>query len=1279
MTKITYDREVDALYIRLKQTSVTTDLIAEGVALDYDEGGQIAGVEILDAGKRLDDHAILLADADANASDGDLTLGQHGPVELSGNQQQVLDALRRVETEKHPLGDWFLGALSALKNTYNPDRISQAAQSLRELLEKLPRVLPGSDVLSYSPNYPDMRRAIFARLVDDERRYREGWKDKVIDARLEKTLRKIFRYMELNQHPTRKDQIQIAIRNIDPMANQMGIDIQNRKRDAFHGLWRRLEEFAHHRSSSHQAEQDFREDLLILERLIHDLLAPVTAQDQQEIQSILDKSDHSDTDAETLYKLISRRGANYVYFFANATDPVWIPFLKKKGFFKDPPKIEDLSDGYVRFPFWPELQYLKRVCKKAPEDVLELVSQMPGVDNPRVYGDILDIALKLHGERSGRLKPKLLEYAKLEHQFLPFKFSQILAHWTTEGQTEAALELAKILVQFVPDPNSEEKQKQKRQLSVDGISSVEDEFALMMTKLRPLPRFNENFQEILDEGVRPLAEKEAYKVARTLIDATSNMIRLGMHQDDLESGRSSDYSDIWCPRLKDPKREHPDQDESLVHTLTHACEKVYEQKIESIEALDNALRNARWDVFRRLRQHLYAFCPSEQTRPWIRELILQHRDYGRWEHRYEFQRMIRLACEHFGEELLTEDERSRIFDAILQGPSEEEFREWLGDQFTKTDFHQRRQYFHRQQLRPFAPILFGMYLDRFQRLEVDDAEVEITDASYEHDSESNGGRVTRRSPRSTEDLASLSDNALLSYINDWEDEHWDMGDGVTEINIEALAGAFQKAFEDFVIPNAARLHFWIENRDNIRRPIYVRTIVDAIKEDVKAKNLERLEDWFAFCLWVLTHPDPKNEELDGIGRLGDGSRELPRWHSSRRAVCDFVEACFEEEVDVPISAREALAGLLEMLCTQYDWRLDQDRPVLLNRDDQLTEAINTTRGRALDNLVKFGYWVRRQDDKASIPELREILEKRLNTEVSHPLTLPEYAVLGMRFGPLFHLYEELAVTRKSQLFPQNDLPTWREAFGNFLRYNRPYRPIFNELRGDFEFALDHLGSLEEQEGIGRELTLKLGQHVFTYYLWDVYPLKGDQSLLERYYLKTDGVRNHWATLFNYVGHSLRNTGKQLEKGLNERIVAFFESRLEAVDPLELREFAAWLKAECLDAEWRLDALSEVLDVDGILDETGTLEEGRVEHPRTRLAYEVTGAMRTLLPIHTPRVVACFVKLTDRLPRNGRFYIPTSDAKTILNAGLDHDDESVRENAKRAKENLFSHGILWHSD
>ncbi len=56
--RITYDREVDALYIRFKETTVTTKHLAEGIAADYDAQGGLAGIEILDAVKRFGDPSV---------------------------------------------------------------------------------------------------------------------------------------------------------------------------------------------------------------------------------------------------------------------------------------------------------------------------------------------------------------------------------------------------------------------------------------------------------------------------------------------------------------------------------------------------------------------------------------------------------------------------------------------------------------------------------------------------------------------------------------------------------------------------------------------------------------------------------------------------------------------------------------------------------------------------------------------------------------------------------------------------------------------------------------------------------------------------------------------------------------------------------------------------------------------------------------------------------------------------------------------------------------------
>lgn len=56
--------------------------------------------------------------------------GQPMPLALTVQKRTILEALQGKETEQYPLSKWYLGALYALENPYNPDCVSQAAQSL---------------------------------------------------------------------------------------------------------------------------------------------------------------------------------------------------------------------------------------------------------------------------------------------------------------------------------------------------------------------------------------------------------------------------------------------------------------------------------------------------------------------------------------------------------------------------------------------------------------------------------------------------------------------------------------------------------------------------------------------------------------------------------------------------------------------------------------------------------------------------------------------------------------------------------------------------------------------------------------------------------------------------------------------------------------------------------------------------------------------------------------------------------------------------------------------
>ncbi len=1185
------------------------------------------------------------------------------PLRLTPKQQRLLDILRDKETEEYPISNWYLGALYTLDNSFNPDRMSQAAQSLRELLEKLPRVIEGSDVQGYHSDFAGMRRQLNERFLKDKESFPEGWKNKTINAHLAKTLSKFDVYLERNQQPNRKERIGKAVATIDPMVNRFSSEIQEMKRKRLLDLWRRLEDFAHHKSEPD--EKEFRRCLEDLERTIYDLLAPITAQDQKEIQSILNCTVRSEADIDRIFFLIERRGANYVFFFkqaAETADASWLSHLDMRGYFDNPPDAEPIGEGRVNFPFWWPLHYLAKISKHAPDEVTNLVLGFPKVDNPNVYDDILEIALQLHGQESTKLMPKILQSLKLEHQVWTYQYADLLAHWTKENQVVAALELATILVAFVPDPRDKDKRKRRGENSQDlaAIATMAAE-----TQLEPSPRTNRGeYCEIMSKGVRPLAEKEPYKVACTLINATANMIRLRTHQEGFD--KDFDYSEIWCERLVEFEGDYEAADKSLVHTLTFACQSVYEKETDSIHDLDDALRNKHWRIFKRLRQHLYAQYPSEQTKPWIREMILAHEDYHRWEHSYEFQQMIQSACQHFGTALLAEEKRKHIFDCILNGPSK--------DGFTEEEFKQHQRRFHRKQFRPFVPVLFGEYKSYFQELENESA-IPISDEDYPP-IRTKSGAVGRRSPHSIDSLYDLTDTELLSVINEWEEnELVSEGNSLVEINVEGLARAFQTVFTKSILPDANRLQFWIDNCGRIARPIYVRMMIDGMQTDVKQKNFDRLHEWLTFGEWILSQPNEGSDTDYSLGRQGDESRQNPDWYNSREIVGDFIDSCLEKDLDVPVTARGQIAKLLDMLCTQFDRHLDPN----LYRGNLIDKAINSVRGRALRTLAKFGYWLRRHDSATELPEITAILEKRFAPETEHSLTLPEYAILGRDYRLFFTLNESWVTEHKSDFFPQDMLPAWLAAFSSFLHYNPPFERTFDIFRGDFDFALQCLTDLKKHGGsqekeldiIGRHIKQNdpeeilidsLSHHLFDYYLWGMYPLKGlarrndHFSPLEQYFQLTADEREHWANLFYYVGDLLVNT-EQLPKDLKDRIIAFFDWRLAEKDPLELQQFTGWLEAECLEAEWRLDAYAKVLDVY----QTGDLS----------IATQVE-VLCKLLPDHTARVIECFVKLTDA-SRHGNIYIYAEEAKTVLKAGLGSDNQEVRQNAERARENLLSVG------
>ncbi len=79
--------------------------------------------------------------------------------------------------------------------------------------------------------------------------------------------------------------------------------------------------------------------------------------------------------------------------------------------------------------------------------------------------------------------------------------------------------------------------------------------------------------------------------------------------------------------------------------------------------------------------------------------------------------------------------------------------------------------------------------------------------------------------------------------------------------------------------------FWMKNRDQIERPIYIRMMVYAMEALVKEKDFDQLNEWLTFSEWVLSHPD-RGHGSDY--KQDDESSENKNWSNARRAVGDFI-------------------------------------------------------------------------------------------------------------------------------------------------------------------------------------------------------------------------------------------------------------------------------------------------------------------------------------------------------------------------------------------------------
>lgn len=208
------------------------------------------------------------------------------PIEIPFRSRTERRLYEELTAAHSSLGDMYAGAKRVLEDSSNPDSLAQAANSLRELMEKSPEYI----------DVPESRRKLKRgynlrqKVCDLEREWRsmlertgtcvtgDGWRGD-IDAPLSNFLRRFRTFIDefVDLLPTRSQEVRELRRRRDPLKNPLGTSIEESFVKRWKDLFSYFQSVVHHRRSPIAAE--FQDYVAALESIFIAILLPQTLSD----------------------------------------------------------------------------------------------------------------------------------------------------------------------------------------------------------------------------------------------------------------------------------------------------------------------------------------------------------------------------------------------------------------------------------------------------------------------------------------------------------------------------------------------------------------------------------------------------------------------------------------------------------------------------------------------------------------------------------------------------------------------------------------------------------------------------------------------------------------------------------------------------------------------------------------------------------------------------------------------------------------------------------------
>ncbi len=1039
--------------------------------------------------------------------------------EPDANQSFLLDVLCGASED---LGEIYRGILHALHSPPFPNQSRVLAYQAREVMVKAPKVMStyGATVPARPMGFAELRKQLgaeYANLMCELKHtpaetalgreklfafldFVESWllKAEQTGSDYERLTRSRIAGLEPGSAPPRGRALEIAVRRWISMKKEFN--------DILHGGEQAA--LVHVRALVSELE-----DFFLLR------IRPRPFDDQAQLDQFLARSpdDLDGSEIEAMLGLVGALGVNYRYFFQHLDSPLWVGFLEKQGFFKNPPELLRIEDQ-IYAPEWPELLYLERITPAALHDAGRIARGISRFrpENPRIHERLIAIAKLLLQEGSkhgGKLLNSELDWIAIQDRLL-----LRIPDFLLEAALAAASEIPGLALRSIRSLLSlEVADEVRRARSGKGWHRLDDWDLREILKrvscdlVGALPAPSQmHLLTVLCEFLGLVGENEFESTDLRMIDNVFLM---------------------WRPAIED----HEQNDlNSLSNWAVEGVRNVADALIEEhgvsvLEELEGS------DSRTLLRVSLF--------------LRTKHPD-----------------IDPAGTADLVEDPQL-LGDNVLR----HEFFNLLREQFTSFTKETQNRYLkwamgignpHRRQLYlwPVHHALPKSMLEKYQSHEQEFGEPEHPDLPAHH----GVSWVGPTSPFSVSEMKELQIPKLVDLLNSWEyaPGHWHAPEP------EGLA----RELAAFASQDAKRVSGQAIALENLQRPTCVRGIAQGLADAVKEGRAISWEPVLHFCTWAVRQERGDEPE-------GSGFEEFDRtWGPARKQIARLLGRGTEKSaVEIPFDLRGDVWAILRELLLDPDPTEEEERS-RAEHTDPSTIAINVVRGVALGATFSYALWVTRHDPQEertwarfSLGDVRELLEERLAEDQS----LAVRSVFGKWLPYLFWLDQKWTEANVKLILPLEEAGKWTAAWHAYLMFCRTlYSEFLELLHSSYERALDELGAVQPDQMRPANPDERLGNHLLLFYREEALEL--DDALLKGFFEKADANLRY--SVMADVVRQIQEVAKENRETVVERLRDLWEWRShetldeKAEEHHELSSFGWWFLKDVFPPEWRLQQL-----------------------------------------------------------------------------------------------------------